>query len=269
MIRTDHHIHTRYCGHATGEVAEYTKSAQAKKMEYLGFADHLPLPADTNGSQEGLALREEDLPNYIEDVKREAEDNGMQIALGTEADFLPGHEKETAAKLKKNGFDFAIGSVHFIGNWNFDYTEETFQEGRRNAGDEDEPYRQYYGLVKMMVKSGIFQIAGHLDLIKKFGYAPKKSSPDTICEILDMAKKKGMAVEVNTAGIDKKTGEIYPSEEILRMCFERDIDITVGSDAHSPTEIGRHFGKAEELLRRTGYTSITTFTKGKKRQVPL
>lgn len=269
MIRTDHHVHTRYCGHATGEASEYARSAEAKKMEYLGFADHLPLPTDSGVTRQGLAIPEEDLPSYLGDVKEEAENGGIQIALGIEADFMPGHEKETSAALKKNGFDFAIGSVHFIGNWSFDYTEESFNQGLRGYADEDEPYLQYYGLVKRMIGSGMFDIAGHLDLIKKFRYAPKKSRPEMIGEILDLAKKRGIAIEVNTSGIDKRTGEIYPSEEIVRMCFERDIEMTVGSDAHNPSEIGRHFEKAEELLKNAGYTSIVKFAGRKKRQVQL
>jgi len=269
MIRTDSHVHTRYCRHATGEAADYVKSAEEKGLEYIGFADHLPLPLGFKDTGGGLAMPKDELQRYIRDVKKESGNSGMQIAAGIEADYLPGYEKQTGETLKKNGFDFAIGSVHFIGGWNFDYTEEAFRKGMKEYADAGEPYREYYSLVKKMIGSGMFDIVGHMDLIKKFGYAPKKSEPERIGEILDLAKKRGMAVEINTAGMDKKIGEQYPSEEIIGMCFERGIEITVGSDAHAPAELGRHFEKAEGLLKKAGYTSIATFNKRKKTQVPL
>lgn len=269
MITTDSHVHTKYCSHANGEVQEYVKSAEEKKIGYLGFADHLPLPAGFGHPDKGAAIMQEDLPNYLGDVKNACKNSSIRIATGIEADYLPGHEKYTKKALEKNGFDFVIGSVHFIEKWNFDYDEEVFNSGLKKFEDADKPYHAYYGLVKKMVSSGMFDIVGHLDLIKKFGYAPKKSDPERIGEILDLAKKKGMAVEVNTSGLDKKVGEIYPSEQMLKMCLERDIEITVGSDAHAPSEIGRHFVKAEEALRNAGYTSIVRFEKRKKEQVPL
>jgi len=265
MIRTDSHVHTKYCKHATGDAADYVKSAEEKGLEYLGFADHLPLPTGFNNQAGDLAIPDNDLPNYIRDVKKEIGNKGLQIATGVEADYLPGYEKQTGEALKKNGFDFVIGSVHFIDNWNFDYSEEIFREGMKKYGGE--PHHAYYALVKEMVGSGMFDIIGHLDLIKKFGYTP--TDPAAIGEILDLAKKKGMAVEVNTAGIDKKVGEQYPSEGILEMCFERDLEMAVGSDAHKPLELGRHFRRAEELLKKAGYTSLVTFKKRKKTQVPL
>ncbi len=269
MIRTDSHVHTRYCRHAIGEVADYVKSAEEKGLEYVGFADHLPLPPGFKDPSGDLAMPKDELPRYMGDVKKESGNNGLQIAAGIEADYMLGYEKQTGETLKKNGFDFVIGSVHFIDGWNFDYTEEVFREGMKKYADADEPYYEYYSLVKKMVRSGMFDIVGHIDLIKKFGYAPKKSDPEGIGEILDLAKKKGMAVEINTAGMDKKIGEQYPSEEIIGMCFERDIEMTVGSDAHAPAELGRHFEKAEGLLKKAGYTSIVTFNKRKKTQVPL
>ncbi len=269
MITTDSHVHTKYCNHANGDVREYVKSAEEKKMGYLGFADHLPLPTGFGNPDKGAAIMQEDLPKYLADVKKAWKDSSIQIATGIEADYLPGYEKETEKALKKNGFDFVIGSVHFIEKWNFDYSEAVFNSGLKKFGDADEPYRAYYGLVKKMASSGMFDMVGHLDLIKKFGYQPKKENMETVDEILELAKKNGMAVEVNTSGLDKKVGEMYPSGEILKMCFERDIEITVGSDAHSPLEIGRHFGKVEEALRNAGYTNIVKYSKRKRVQVPL
>ena len=42
------------------------------------------------------------------------------------------------------------------------------------------------------------------------------------------------------------------------------IPVTVGSDAHKPEHVGRHYDKAIEVLKKSGYSSIAYF-EGRKR----
>jgi len=58
----------------------------------------------------------------------------------------------------------------------------------------------------------------------------------------------------------KPVGEIYPSEDFLRLCLERDIAVTLGSDAHHPREVGEGFEEALRLLRRVGYKELAGFS---------
>ena len=44
MIKNNYHTHTRYCGHAKGEVEDYVKQAVKLNMQELGFSDHAPIP---------------------------------------------------------------------------------------------------------------------------------------------------------------------------------------------------------------------------------
>ena len=105
----------------------------------------------------------------------------------------------------------------------------------------------------------MFDIVGHLDLIKVFGYYPK-------CDVKIIAKKaieaiadEKMVVEINTAGIRKKINEAYPSVELLEMIKKANIDITFGSDAHSIDQIGFGYDEVVTLAKKVGYTKCVTF----------
>jgi histidinol-phosphatase (PHP family) len=70
----------------------------------------------------------------------------------------------------------------------------------------------------------------------------------------------GVAVEVSTAGLRMPVREMYPDEGFLRLCREREIGVTLGSDAHRPDDVGRDFEQALALLRRVGYGEICVFS---------
>ena len=79
----------------------------------------------------------------------------------------------------------------------------------------------------------------------------------------------GIAVEVSTAGLHKPVRELYPHPEFLAACRERDVPVTVASDAYLPDEVGRDFDRALELLRSVGYETVTVFEQRRGRQEPL
>ena len=68
-----------------------------------------------------------------------------------------------------------------------------------------------------------------------------------------------LLIEINTSGLRKPVGEIYPSCEILKVYRKYDIPIVFGSDAHTPDDVGRDFDKAVSLARQAGYQEFVTF----------
>ena len=120
------------------------------------------------------------------------------------------------------------------------------------------------GLVEELIDTGLVDIIGHFDLIKKFGFRPKEKFDyliDTICKKLS---EMDMVVEINASGLDRPCQEQYPSEEILRKLLEYNIKITFGSDAHKAEEVGRYFNEIMTLLKEIGFTHICSFEKRKK-----
>ena len=92
MIRIDTHMHTKRCGHATGEVADYIAEGKRKGLREIGFSDHLPFvtPRDPH-----YTMDLSELPDYHRDIE-EARDShkDLRIKIGIEADYMEGKSAE-------------------------------------------------------------------------------------------------------------------------------------------------------------------------------
>jgi histidinol-phosphatase (PHP family) len=110
----------------------------------------------------------------------------------------------------------------------------------------------------------LFDIIGHLDLVKKYNFRPEGDNAQFAADAIKAISAAGACIEINTAGLRKPVGEIYPSKEILIMCREAGIGITFGSDAHTPDEVGKDFDRAKDLAVLAGYDQSAAFTKRKR-----
>ena len=82
--------------------------------------------------------------------------------------------------------------------------------------------------------------------------------------VLKANKDADLCVEINTSGLYQPVAEMYPSEEILRRCYEYRIPVTFGSDAHTPEEVGRDISLARQLAKKVGYRQVATFAKRRR-----
>ncbi|MBP7332407.1 MAG: Histidinol-phosphatase [Firmicutes bacterium ADurb.Bin373] len=258
MLPVDNHLHTRLCGHASGEIYEYLDAAARRGIREVGFCDHLPLyflpPEKTIP---GYAMSESDLPGYVSMVKSRARQAPVRVKLGIEADFVPGHEDHLANILASYRFDFVTGSVHFIDGWGFDNPAELAEYARR---DIDAVYRRYFALLQQAALTGLFDIMAHPDLVKKFNLRPTRDPRPLYEETARVFKSAGVCVEVNTAGLRYPVKEIYPGPELLEIFFKYGLPVTLGSDAHLPEDVGAGLPAAVELIKNTGYREVATFS---------
>ena len=125
--------------------------------------------------------------------------------------------------------------------------------------------------IRLMVESGKFNIIGHFDLPKKFGYYPSDMAKigNSISKVFKAAAENKMAVEINTSGLRKPVKEAYPSLEILKMAKKAGLMLALGSDSHAPGEIAANFADAVELAKAAGYSKLCTFSRRKPKLVPL
>lgn len=251
----DYHMHTPLCGHAVGEPREYALSAIKAGLGEIGFSDHAPLVAYPDPK---LAMSFEQLPGYhkmIETVRAEFKGK-LVIKVALEADYIKGYEPRTAEILSAYPYDYIIGSVHFIGDWGFDNPEDTSRWSKENV---DEIYKKYYDLLRKSAQSKLFDIMGHVDLVKKFGHRPKADMTTEIQKTAEVFKASGVAVEINTAGLRKPVKEMYPSLDALKIYAQAGVPLTFGSDSHDPKDVAADFKKAFELARAAGYREYLTF----------
>lgn len=257
--KVDYHTHTPLCGHAVGEPWQYVEQAINIGLEEMGFSDHAPL---VTHEESRYTMKSDELPLYhgmIEEVQRRY--SRFTIKLGLEADYVPGFEEKTRVLLSAYPYDYVIGSVHFIDAWAFDDPEEKIKWKDK---DIDSVYRDYYKILRLSAESGLFDIMGHVDLVKKFGHRPNEDMTDEIQKTAKVFKKTGVTVEINTSGLRKPVQEIYPSLSALKIYQAMDVPITFSSDAHDPMDVGRDYDKAATLAREAGYQEYRVF---KKRRV--
>ncbi len=255
----DFHMHTPLCGHATGEPAEYVRHGIKAGLKEMGFSDHAPLVSHRDPK---ITMDFDQLPLYlkmIEDVQKQFS-REITVKIALEADFIPGFEDKTRAIIEDYPYDYIIGSVHFIRTWGFD---DPAQRTGWNSKDVNQVYHDYYELLRQSAKSGMFDIIGHCDLVKKFGHRATESMFDEVKATAKVFKETGVAIEINTAGLRKPVKEMYPSLDCLKIYREAGIPLTFGSDAHAPEEVAKDFDKALALAQAAGFKEYLTFKQRK------
>jgi histidinol-phosphatase (PHP family) len=257
-MSVDLHNHTILCNHAKGSIDEYVQKAIDEKIKYFGFADHAPMNFDTTYRMNFNQMQEYE--NSILDV-REKYKKEISILLAYEVDFLAGYMDERILNAK---VDYLIGSVHFIGEWGFDNPEFI---GEYKHKDINKIWQEYFDAIKALAKSNLFEIVGHIDLIKVFNFLPTKEIKVLAKDAIKEIKKANMVVELNAAGYRKPIKQPYPGKEIMELLCEYDIPITFSSDAHKPEQIGYMKEEIKEYAKEYGYKKCAIFSKKEREMI--
>ena len=251
----DLHNHTPLCNHAEGKIEEYVKKAIESGTKYFGFSDHAPMDFDPK-----YRMKFEEMKEYesavLELKKKYA--NKIEILLAYEVDYLKGHMD---TRVLNADVDYLIGSVHFLEGWGFDNPEFI---GAWETQDIDEIWQKYFDTIEEMADSNLFDVVGHLDLIKVFKFMPKGNINTMAKKALEAIKRADMVLELNVAGYRKPVAESYPSLSLLQQAFDLKIPITFSSDAHKPEQVSLFNDEVTQMARDVGYTECVYFKSRKK-----
>lgn len=257
-MRTDYHLHTPLCGHATGAPRDYVLAAQQAGLQEVGFSDHNPMPTQFDDWR----MAPDQLPQYfalIEEARREFPH--YPIRLGLECDFISAFEGHVRYLADKADWDYLIGAVHYITpDWDVDNPKHL---KRWTEQPVEEIWQAYFDTYTKMIESCLFDFLAHPDLVKKFGHRPEGDLSRFYHTMLDAAAEAGAVLEVSTAGLRKDVREIYPSRGFLEAAYKRRIPIVINSDAHAPGEVAYEFDRAYAFVREVGYTEVMRFEKRK------
>jgi histidinol phosphate phosphatase HisJ family len=255
----DYHMHS-ILSDGKNTYEEMAMAAIDKGLEEVGFTDHLCLkPVD-------WSMKLIDIPvmaSQISDLKEKL-GNRINIRFGIEVDYLPGYEDELHELISQIPVDYVIGSIHFIDDWNFDTDKSLY-----GKWSNDELYEKYFTLVQEAAQCGLFDIIGHIDIIKKFRVYPETNQDKLFEDTIKIIKANNLVVELNTGGMDRPCAEFTPSPHILEMCFAHHVPVTLSSDAHRVEHIARHYDAAISLLNRIGYTELVGFNKRIRKVIRL
>lgn len=254
MYLVDYHTHPH--AHSEEEVSvnhlkKFVYRAEEAGLKEIGFSDHDRLLEWINWD-DLFAIRQQ---------------SELDIRLGLEVDYRSSREDLIRDMLESLPLDYVIGSVHTVNGWEVDHPDYIEEYER---WDIEELYREYFNHIKKAVRSGLFDIIGHLDLIKVFDIKPEKEKiMEMVTPLLAEIKRQELVVEINTNGLNKPVVEIYPAREILEQIFDLEIPVTLGSDAHSPDRVGENLYEVVTELKNKGLKGLATFKKRKLKVVSI
>jgi histidinol-phosphatase (PHP family) len=245
---------------------EYVESAIEKGITEICFADHMPFPGNF-GFDESHRMEAEEMETYLQQIDRcRSKYREISILTGIEADYYEGYEEYLEDFLSQYPFDLVIMSIHFIKKWgnkgwvfSFEYTEETLEE----------QYRDYFDALLKGVETGLFDVVGHFDLVKRIRNPVMNTNARDVVRALDAVKQMGMCLELNASGLRKHVNETYPAPEIVALAVEKEIPFILSSDAHKPDQVGYEFDELFNQLFNYPGLELARFRKREATVSPL
>ncbi len=270
----DYHTHTGVTVDARMTESDACAQALARGIHEIAFTNHVML------NQPGYLISPEACVTHWERIQAcQKQYRGLKIRLGLEVDYYPGRDADIEGALREyeqrlgRPLDLVLGSIHELNGVFF-----SNQHHAPALFEDQDPvaiYQQYFSVATQAVRSGLFDIMAHPDLIKKYTYelAPPVAFEEyrIAAELyVDALLDTGTGIELNTKGWKLKVSEPYPSRELLQLYLARARAsakrpiITIGSDAHLPGDVGDHLQDAALLLHGLGVNELARF-EGRKR----
>lgn len=260
VYKTDYHMHSNYSdGRSAPE--DYIVSALAAGLSEIGFSEHLTLFKDLEEWNMN-PLNTTPYIHHIEILRKQF--SNIKIKIGLEVDYFAGKEEEISSFLSPLPLDYIIGSVHYLGEKTVDFGPE-FYEGK----SIDRLFRSYFHSVAAAAASGLFDIIGHCDLIRIYGFKPSGDQEPLYRMLAKTMKANNVAFELNTNGRNRPLADFYPDRKFLHIFREENVPVCVNSDAHMPSRVGQYFDEAYDLLRYVGFTEMAVFDKRERHMVPF
>lgn len=250
-LTTDGHVHTKYCHHAHGEMADYAEAALAVGLTRLTFLEHLEVGINYD---EATWLSDTDFAQYRAEGEalREQYRERIEIGLGVEVGYNPRQVPAILAMLNRHRWDRVGISFHYYEidgrHYNVVSRRKANLEPLASHGVE-RVITDYFATLLAAVETLPGTVLCHLDAVLRHHPEVRFTAghQHQITEILQAMARKGMALEVNTSGFPHR-GEQYPTRAILEEAVALGIRLEAGSDSHRPSEVGRHFHRLPDFL---------------------
>lgn len=269
----DFHVHLEQGPFTIEWIRRFIEAGAKRDVVEIGFSEHGHRFKESAGlmASDGFRGRwateqaTESIEDYIEAVEK-AKNLGLAVKLGIELDYIPEREDDIRKFVKSYPFDFVLGSVHWLQDFGFDHPALIHEWEGLNV---DEIYDEYFDTLLLAVKSGVFDVIAHPDVIKVFGHKARKDMGRRYDELANTISLMDLCAEVSTAGLRKPVGELYPSPQFMKYFKKYDVPIMINSDAHVPEDVGRDFDRALDFVKDFGYIKVCHFDKRIRKSVNI
>lgn len=187
---------------------------------------------------------------------------GMRFSIGAEIDNDPRARPDAQNIVDAMRPDGIIRSVHFVpiqhpekgADWLWPFDNEEFS-GLYDVVGTEKLWELYMAKLLDDLEKLPGHIVGHFYVPAALGRWPvQKKLEEHEDRMLDVAHRRGLAVEVNTRFLyhdhpeDRKKKYLDANARLIRKARARGVGITIGSDAHSPKDQGNAFDVVLKLL---------------------
>ena len=254
-IPCDYHMHTRFSSDGQATPRDMCEAAIQSGLQEICFTEHVDwVPWDETREYFNPAAY---VPAAEECRSEQSDRLSVRIGLEISEPHLAALEIKTL--LAAWPFDFVLGSAHWIDQSGLSMPEIYRTHPVAYAEGE------YFLRVLELAEQGEFDSLGHLDLVRR--YRPKELGPfdprvhaDLIRAILRTLVQRDKAFEINTSPLRRGLDSTCPDLTVLRWYRELGgTQLTVGSDAHRPDQVGTGFDVALDMLKAAGFSRLVTF----------
>ena len=268
----DTHIHTNNSPDSTQSIDTVCASAIERGLSGISICDH------AEGSLFHMFDFHELIKSSVKDVRtaKDRYSDKIKILQGIEISEFFWDETKLSGFYSLADYDVILGSVHRVACTGHNDSFSRVSMADSTEENLHEFLRVYFNDMIRMIQNYDFDVLSHLSvplryINGKYGRGIKLSRyEDAIMTILKMIIEKGIALEINTSGIDSDYGDFFPDKSIIRKYRDMGGEfITIGSDSHTPERIGYGFEKAKETLKEIGFSHYYYYEKRKPVKVGI
>lgn len=264
----DHHVHSVHSWDGSDPVDAYCRRALELGLGGIVFTDHVEL--DPDGKRYRM-YRYDAARAAVEAARQEYP--GLHLGLGVEVTYLRSLEGEIREFLRGKEFDVVMGSLHQVGG--VDCSDPRARAALEESGvDSRNLLDAYLDELRAAVESGLFDVLGHIDVFLRLGAdlwrQLEAEVEGRLGEVLDLAVRAGVAIEVNTSGFRHGVGHPHPGASTLTAYRHRGGSlVTLGSDAHRAAQLAWEFPSVAGMLRELGFGQVYFFRARRPAALPL
>ena len=253
----DAHLHTDLSPDSDVPVDVFAAQAVERGIAEIAVTDHVDFDPTAPAYDFATFAQRERTVRHAAETWAE---RGVTIRFGVEITWDSRWADDIRAHLADHAYDFIIGSVHV-------YADSPYAPANVRGWVAGRPLREvvrpYFDEVEAAARSGLFDVLGHLDFVKRYLVplvtpTALAAAPELYEPILTALVDSGTGLEINTSGLRQPASETYPSPAIVARYRELGgRAVTVGSDAHRAGTFAWALDDGYAAAAAGGFTELT------------
>lgn len=263
----DMHVHTVDSPDASLTALELARRGAASGLRGIGFVAHVDFhPEDFCSGSFSAASYDASF------LKACVPGDNLLLMKGIEIGEPHLFMEQALLSLHGSSCDFVTGALHWIGSRLVldatafegievgDLVEEYIRDSIRIASESPVDILAHFGIWRR----GLARAGGNVGLDETVLW------PDLLRRLFEAMTDRGIALEVNTAGLRRRESVTYPTPAVLR--FYRNCGgslVTLGSDTHAEPHVFFGLDQGAELLQAEGFSRAFCFRERRPVAYPL